>query len=322
MQNFYPQELVDFISERIEMHRNGKLAPITAWKDCVDRLSKEKVAKQIVAEADDFIIHPSNRSGLGVNAYNVHRVGAMLRQIGVDPAELEKAVAFERMPTDPMKSSQVTFTQKLISSSKGMLAPMTGAERFCTVGTGHTTQFFKAMKAACSTTEPTLADPTMGGKMQAETLSQYARFHSALTKGWRWAVLPWQAEVTWSQLPDLAQRALNASNNVASLMSELEVCVSIAEFAELMPCGSSFGACVDAVKMNQPPCQTGGMERHPLANARGARGRCDGALRRQQHAADCVYPTCALHAVCAVAARACAVQHLRWGDAFPPRGLH
>eukprot|EP00959_Pyramimonas_sp_CCMP1952_P326997 6845082-Pyramimonas_sp.AAC.1 len=91
MQNFYPQEPVDFISGRIEMHREGKLAPITARKDCVDRTSTAKVATQIVAEADDYIIHPSNRSGLGANAYNVHRVGAMLRQIGADSAELEKA---------------------------------------------------------------------------------------------------------------------------------------------------------------------------------------------------------------------------------------
>lgn len=263
MQNFYPRELVDFISGRIEMHRDGKLAPITAWKDCVDRLLKDKVAKQIVAEADEFMIHPSNRSGLGVNAYNVHRVGAMLSKIGVDPAELEKAVAFERMPTDPMRSSQVAFNQKLISSSKGMLAPMTGAERFCSVGTGHTTQFFKAVKAGCSTPEPTLADPT-SRKMNAETLSKDVRFHDALKKGWRWTVLPWQAEVTWPHLPDLAQRALNASNNVASLMSELEVCVSIAEFAELMPPGSSFGDCVDAVKMNQPPCQAGYSGMHVL----------------------------------------------------------
>ena len=78
-----------------------------------------------------------------------------------------------------------------------------------------------------------------------------------ITKGWLWTIVPWQAEVTWPHLPDLAQRALNASNNVASLMSELEVCVSISEFAELMPAGSSFSSCVEAVKMNQPPCQAG-----------------------------------------------------------------
>eukprot|EP00959_Pyramimonas_sp_CCMP1952_P217671 4552479-Pyramimonas_sp.AAC.1 len=66
----------------------------------------DEVAAPIAAQADDFIIHLSNRSGHGVNACNVHRVGAMLKQIGVDPAELEKAVAFERVPTDPMKSPQ------------------------------------------------------------------------------------------------------------------------------------------------------------------------------------------------------------------------
>eukprot|EP00959_Pyramimonas_sp_CCMP1952_P147825 3093784-Pyramimonas_sp.AAC.1 len=58
--------------------------------------------------------------------------------------------------------------------------------------------------------------------MSAETPSQDPRFHNALTKGWRWTVMPRQAEVTWPRLPDLAQRALVASNNVASLMSELK----------------------------------------------------------------------------------------------------
>ena len=258
MQNFYPQEMRDFINGRIEQHRDGKLAPITAWKDCIDRLIEGKVAKNLVAEPDEFLIHPQNRSGLGVNAYNVHRVGAMLKQIGVDPSELEKAVAFERMPMDPMRAAQVAFNEKLISASKGMLAPLTGSERFCSVGTGHTTQLFKAVRAHCSTSEPTLADPSMGGKMNADSLSQDPRFHQALSKGWLWTILPWQAEVTWPHLPDLAQRALNASDSVASLMSELEVCVSISEFSELMPEGSSFSDCVEAVKMNQPPCQAEG----------------------------------------------------------------
>eukprot|EP00959_Pyramimonas_sp_CCMP1952_P125761 2629908-Pyramimonas_sp.AAC.1 len=36
-----------------------------------------------------------------------------------------------------------------------------------------------------------------------------------------------------------------------------------------MPAGSSFDACVDAVKMNQPPCQAGGRLASP-AHARGA----------------------------------------------------
>ena len=253
-------ELTDYVNGRIQMHRDGQLAPITAWKDCIDRLLTEKVARQEVHEPDEFIIHPSNRSGLGVNAYNVHRVGAMLKQIGVDPAELEKAVAFERMPTEPMWSSQVAFNEKLVSASKGMLAPVSGRERLLSVGTGHATQFFKAAKYGRATSEPTLADAASGGKLNAEGLCRDPRFKAALNQGWLWTIVPRQAEVTWPHLPDLAQRALNASNNVASLMSELEVCVSIAEFAELMPAGSSFTSCVEAVKMNQPPCQAGSSE--------------------------------------------------------------
>ena len=271
-------EMRDLINGRVEQHRDGKLAPITAWKDCIDRLIEGKVAKKLVAEPGDFIIHPQNLSGFGATAYDVHRVGKMFNQIGVDPSELEKAAAFERMPMDPMSAAQVAFNEKLISASKGMLAPLTCSERFCSVGAGHAAEFFKAARAVCSTSEPTLVDPSMGGKMNAETfLSQDPRFHSALRKGWLWAILPWQAEVTRPRLPDLAQRALDASNNVASLMTELEVRVSIDEFAELMPEGSSFSACVEAAKMNRPPCQAEGFRRLRMFCARRRRERGRGA---------------------------------------------
>ena len=298
MQAFYPKELVDYIGSRIEQHREGQLGPITAWKDCLERLFSENVAKNMICMSEEFIIHPKNRSGLGVNAYNVHRVGAMLKKIGVDISELEKAVAFERMPMEPMRSNQVAFNEKLISASKGMLAPLTGRELFVSVGTGHTTQFFKAAKAGCASSEPTLADAASGGKLNAESLSRDSRFKTALTKGWTWTILPWQAEVTWPHLPDLAQRALNASNNVASLMSELDVCVSIAEFAELMPPGSSFDSCVEAVKLNQPPCQARDSERFRLTSPRSMRAPPRGMENRKHNV--CIYVYMCIHVwICA-----------------------
>ena len=252
MQSFFPSELVSFVQGRIDDARSGKQPPISAWQDCRERLEQEKVARKEVHLPDEVMVHPCNRGGLGVNAYNVHRTGKMIHAIGCDISELERACAFERLPMEPQRSKQTSANEKLIAASKGMLAPLSGAEKLCSVGTGHTTQFFKAAKAGCKTPEANLADSS--GKLNCESLGRDARFQKALQCGWTWTVLPWQAEVVWPLLPDLAQRALNASQNVACLMSELEVCVTIAEFAELKPKDSSFQDCVDAVAQNEPPC--------------------------------------------------------------------
>ena len=50
-----------------------------------------------------------------------------------------------------------------------------------------------------------------------------------LDEGWECDVLPGQVEATWPLLPDFAQRALKASNSVASDATEWEVGMSIGE---------------------------------------------------------------------------------------------
>ena len=252
----FPAVLVAFIQDRIDQARSGLTPPISAFRDVMDRFFKDGIATKQCVHPSKFLVHPANRGGLGVNAFNVHRVGAQIVRLGVEPQELQKGVAFERQPTEPGHSQQHNFNCRLIDSSKKYLAPVNGSERYVTVGTGHTVQFFRSVLAGCPTPEASLRD--QAGNLNAQTLSDRdPRFAEAL-KGWEWTILPWQAEVTWPQLPDLAQRALNATNNVASLMSELEVCVTIAEFAELRSSDSSFEACVDAVALNEPPCKDPG----------------------------------------------------------------
>ena len=73
-------------------------------------------------------------------------------------------------------------------------------------------------------------------------------------QGWRCRILPFQCGIAWPLLPDLAQRALNASNNVIAEGSELEVCCSIAEYDALRGAETSFDDCVQAVAQSSPPC--------------------------------------------------------------------
>ena len=79
------------------------------------------------------------------------------------------------------------------------------------VGGGHTTAGFKAVAVGCPTPMKTIADSA--GNLKKQMMAQNdSEMSLMIEEGWEWTVLPWQVERTWPQLPDLAQRALNASN--------------------------------------------------------------------------------------------------------------
>ena len=137
-----------------------------------------------------------------------------------------------------------------------MLAPVNGSERFMSVSCGHTAQFCKAAIASCKTPQSTLADVTGHLNVQIVMAGDKA-LQTMLEKGWAWTIIPWQVEAQWPTLADLAQRALNASNSVASQCSELEVAASIAEFAamEVAMTGSvDWKRCGAAAAAGMPPC--------------------------------------------------------------------
>ena len=133
-----------------------------------------------------------------------------------------------------------------------MLAQPTQRERFASSGGGHSFAFFRAAAAGCSTPQCAVADPD--GKISAERLRKDPRMAQCLDNGWRCRVLPFQCEIVWHLLPDLAQRALNASNNVMAECSVLEVCCSIAEYDAMRDAETSLDHCVQAVAQSSPPC--------------------------------------------------------------------
>ena len=223
--------------------------PGQTWLDVLDILAKENITRRMKLNVDEVMVHSKNRGGIGVNHFNVHRNGARIVSIGIDPQELAKAVCF-LMPPGPAKRQQIAFNQRLIDRSKGMLAPLTGKEIALSVGTGHTTAFLRSLKAGCKTPVKKLQDSC--GKLNAESF-RCSRMNAALHAGWYWTVLPYECEVTWPGLPDLAQSALNANNSVPSLPSELEITCEIAQHqAET---DMSLDECVSTVREMHPTCQ-------------------------------------------------------------------
>ncbi len=98
-----------------------------------------------------MLAHPDNRSKLGVNPFNAHRTGGHIKKVGAHIGLLTKAACFEMSPADPMRSMQIEFNKRLVLQSDGMLAPVSGGERFLSVSCGHTAQFYKAALASCRT---------------------------------------------------------------------------------------------------------------------------------------------------------------------------
>lgn len=251
----YPQALVDKVEEVLA--QDATVGPITKWSSVLSLLTDAKVAYEVQEVSPSLIlVHPDNRSKLGVNPFNAHRVGAYIKRVGGDLRLLAGATAFELSALEPLRSQQVAFNKRLVERSSGMLAPVSGGERYLSVGCGHTAQFAKAVLAQCRTPQASLQDAT--GRLNLQHIAQGdPALLSMCSKGWTWVILPWQVEATWPSLPDLAQRALNASNAVASQASELETACAIAEFAQMHRAAGAeadWQSCVAAAAASMPPC--------------------------------------------------------------------
>jgi hypothetical protein len=236
---------------------NSLLGPLTKWSTIADVLLEHKLAYKVEHVCcTDLGVHPENRAKLGVNAFNCHRVGSYVKQVGADFAELANATAFELSPVPHVREKQLGFNKKLVEHSGGMLAPMTGGERYLTVSCGHTAAFCKAVLAGCRTPQPSLANSD--GILNLDHVAKGdAKLRSMIRDGWSWLVVSWQVEAVFPELADLAQRALNASNSVASQSSELEVASSIAEFASLQAAQGKidWDSCIAAAGATAPPCK-------------------------------------------------------------------
>lgn len=250
----YPQHVVDAVQQLIA---NTSQAPMTRLGGILDLFVKENISYTSELCPDVLLVHPENRSKLGVNPFNVHRTGAYIKKAGADFKELSNAVAFELSPNTADRDQQISFNKKLVEHSGGMMAPVNGSERFLTVSCGHTSQFCKAARVHCTTPQLTLQDAD--GKLSIDHVAKDdPKFKVMLTIGWTWTIIPWQAAEQWPELPDLAQRALNASNSVASKASELEVASSIAEFAQLQAKTGpiDWKQCAEAAGSTAPSCKT------------------------------------------------------------------
>lgn len=255
-ERYYPAELIEKVQRLIDVDA-ATVGPVTAFAHVMGALK----AANIPYVADEVspqhvLVHPDNRGKLGLNPFNVHRNGAFIKRVGADRTQLTQATAFELSPMEPKRSQQLKMNSDLISRSAGLLAPLNGSERLLSVGCGHTVAFCRAALVSCPTPQASIADAS--GCLNVQMLTKLdPEFKIMLEKGWSWTVLPWQVEEVWPRLPDLAQRALNASNSVASQTSELETASTIAELAAMQSAAGQpldWESCIAAAGSSMPAC--------------------------------------------------------------------
>ena len=120
------------------------------YGNCMKILEKYKLCYHLEnVNPRFFLTHRHNRGGLMLSPHNAHRNATRLfLSKAADKKQLVNAVCFELPPSGETRAMHLDANEKLISRSNGFLAPITGDERYVTVGCGHPSHFVRSLQFA------------------------------------------------------------------------------------------------------------------------------------------------------------------------------
>ena len=201
------------------------------YSNCMKVLEKFKLVYKLESVHPRFFLtHKYNRGGLMLSPHNAHRNAEKLYlSRAADKTQLINAVCFELPPSGATRDMHVEANKKLIDRSNGFLAPLTGDERYVTVGCGHTVAFCKNAAIGGKTPSFDLQDDS--GNIDKNKIGQHEVFASMVNEGWNWQVINSKVDVDYPEFAKVAQKTLNISNHIASEMSELETAKILADSA-------------------------------------------------------------------------------------------
>ena len=241
-------------AEEVQKQIDGN-GPILNRLEIVCNLLREmNLLQELVVHPNQVLCHPCNRSGLGINPHNAHRTGAKVQSIGADRKQLDTYL-FTMPPAGEVAAKHIKFNEELVRIAEGMLAPVNGHELYTSVAGGHFEAFCKAAIAGCKTNQKNIMDDQ--GKIDVGKLKNDFVFKKLLEEGWTCTIISYHAEEMFPSLPDFIQRAKNAHNSIASESSEIQICLSINEFASnVQKLGHKvdWDKCIDAATTGNPPC--------------------------------------------------------------------
>jgi hypothetical protein len=237
---------------RAIMAATNNAGPLAKFLEIKQILLEAKMGYMTVINVDLIMVHPANRGGLGINHYTAHQVGLKIHKLGADFAQLDSC-CLEMHPEGPARAHELEVNIGLTDKSAGMLATVSGQERFLSVSTSHTAAFCKAANARCFTNVAGLADAA--GRIDLNLLStSNANYSTMLNQGWTWFVVPYWLADAVPDFPQLAQQALNASHTVANHATEIEVAATIAGLIAKQGLNICWKTATAEAASTYPPC--------------------------------------------------------------------
>jgi hypothetical protein len=180
--------------------------------------------------AELFLTHKANRGGLLLSPHNVHRNAARIKSCGADVKQLTNALCMELATSGKTRDDHLEKNSKLIGRAAGLLAPITGSERYLTLGCGHTAAFCKQAAVQGRTSQKSLqcSDSEL---VDLQKLCGNAHFKTMIMEGWSWEVVCAAIDEVYPKFATIAQKALNTQNHISTEVGELEACMTLAASA-------------------------------------------------------------------------------------------
>ena len=149
------------VQQLIDACYKTKTMPLElAWSSIVEVWKQHGLAYETEVHVCEMICHPDNRPGSWLNGHKAHKTGADVSKTGCVPSKLYDAFAFEVWPMEPKCTSQMDFNRTQVLKAGGLLADVTGTERFLGVNHCHFVAFLKAALAGCKTNQKSIMDGT------------------------------------------------------------------------------------------------------------------------------------------------------------------
>ena len=227
--------------------------PLPVWNKFLKFLHQHKItyiASKV--HVDMVLCDPQNRDEAMVVGYDAHGNLSRIKAIGGDLKKLTDAICIEMPPPGTPEHEDIIMKNKfMIDTSNELLAPLTGRERYRSIGCSHTSQAVKAGIAGCPTA---FEDIGVDGFMNVDKISSNGTdedITTMCTVGWDWTVIPYPAAITWPESILIGTRALNASNSVPTLPSETSAMMGI---QALIRQGDTETDAIAKILKQQPPC--------------------------------------------------------------------
>ena len=125
-----------------------------------------------------------------------------------------------------LRKTNIERNSELIDKAGGLLAPINGAERYLTLGCGHTVAFCKTAQVHGDTSAPELM--CQGStKIDVQKICESKDFDTMIHVGWDWEIVPSCVDEAFDGFSKIAQKALNTQNHANTPISEMEVMMTM-----------------------------------------------------------------------------------------------